>query len=268
MPTIGTKLLLAVVVGVTLTLLPVEAAVADVTESDGAVKVVMVGAVKDSEANLYSATTRPVFQIQVLLPVSDDPQCHMNFDADGSCGTRQTTNCAAYECWTWSPTVKDDQQTNIFNIDYDPTSGIPQPFSFDFTTYSKLPHTVLKTPPDPNEHFGGAQSFERPVFDVRAPNDLLPTTLQCTLSSPRGNPGPWRSCRLPRLKLMGVYRYRVRGVDIFGRARARPAHAGSPCRRGVGVHRTRLSNARAAKDEPDTKRIIGPKLQAAGAPRK
>jgi hypothetical protein len=113
---------------------------------------------------------------------------------------------------------------------------VPSYFDFDFTTYDTPPHTRLDTPPDPNDNFSGPQSVERPVFTFLAPDDLLPVTFQCSLSTLASRPGPWGSCRLPRLKLLGIYHCSARGVDVLGRADLNPPQytlSPTPCRARV-----------------------------------
>jgi hypothetical protein len=113
----------------------------------------------------------------------------MNFNADGPCGTQQTTGCPAIQCWTFTPSVANG--TNFIYVDYSPANDVPSEFDFDFTTYDRPPHTALQTPPDPNDTFTGLQSVERPMFTVEAPGELLPVSFRCSLSTSASRPGLW-----------------------------------------------------------------------------
>ena len=209
------------------------AAAADVTQSDWVVKVTLDGAVT-RDAGILSGARAPVFKIEVKV-AGTTIQCHMNFDADGPCGTRQTVGCPTYQCWTYTASVADGD--NLFYVDY----AVPeQGSSYEemvFDTYAEPPHTTLQVPLEANERYSGAQSFERPVFVIDDPDrNPLPIKPECTLSAPAATPGPWGSCRSPRLRLTGVYRLRVRTVDVFGRTDAVPVQyvfSPTPCRARV-----------------------------------
>jgi hypothetical protein len=220
----------------------VAAAGADVVSNDGTVKVVFVGAAHRNfgAPSTLSGTHRPVFKIQVLQP-NTPIQCQTNgvfsLDRLTACGTQQSTGCPAYQCWTYSPTVH-DAQFNALYVNEEPPEFVWTDMEIDYTTYTKPPQTRIATPPDVSERYVGSQVWEHPLFSFSDPSsDPLPVTFRCTLSAPSGRPGRWRSCRLPRLRLTGVYRLRARAVDVFGRPDPTPAQyifSPTPCR--VSVH--------------------------------
>ncbi len=221
---------------------PIAVAAAGFTQSDTAVSVVMPGAVPDQGNGALSGDRAPVFQIHVLLP-DTNVQCSMNDDGTyTACGTQQTSGCPAYQCWTYSPTVTDGE--NTIDIGEFTDGYAPGGLNVNFTTYGEAPHTTLATPPDPNDNYGGAQAWERPVFDIEAPSDLLPVTFQCALSATQAAPGRWGSCHLPRLRLTGIYRLGARAVDVFGRADPAPPQyvfSPTPCRAAVRGRMPRFS---------------------------
>ena len=208
-------------------------AAADITQSDAVVSVVLSGAGSDQTGEAISGDRVPVFRIQVLLP-DVSVQCSLNLATSTACGTQQTSGCPAYQCWTYSPTAPDGE--NTIDIGEFQQRYAPGGLILDFTTYGEAPHATLATPPDPNDNYSGAQAWERPVFDIEAPSDLLPVTFQCSLSTLSAAPAPWGSCHLPRLSLTGIYRLRARAVDVFGRADPAPPQyvfSPTPCRAAV-----------------------------------
>ncbi len=215
---------------------------ADVVNSDGTIRVMFVGAVQRNGdvPSTMSGTDRPVFKIQVLQP-NTPIQCQTNgggsLDHLTACGTQQSTGCPAHQCWTYSPSVH-DAQFNTLYVNEEPPEFVWTDMEIDYTTYTKPPQTRIAIPPDVSDRYPNPQVWEHPLFSFSDnSSDPLPVTFRCSLSAPSARPGPWRSCRLPRLRLTGVYRLRARAVDVFGRPDPTPAQyvfSPTPCR--VSVH--------------------------------
>jgi hypothetical protein len=209
-------------------------AAADVTQQDNNVKVTLVGGVTDSDGNVLSGSRATAFEIQVLTPATT-VQCHMNFDADATCGTQATTGCPTYQCWSYTAALSTDGFAEL-TVDYD-DGFLPSYLTFQFSAVSTPPDTTLAGPGE-NSSFNRPQSFERPLFDIE-PKSAAPSSVQCTLSAPAAPAGPWRSCNIPRLRLFGVYELRARAIDIFGRSDPTPAQtifSPTPCRPRVLGH--------------------------------
>ena len=200
---------------------------ADVSQQDNIVKVTLQGAVQRDQ-DVYDDSQQPSFDIQVLYP-GVNIQCHVgisDYGTDEPCGTQQTSNCPAYQCWSYAPTVADG--FGELYVDYD-GPDIPGYLEFQFTIDSTPPQTILHTPPN------GVSL--RPRFDVEASDDQAPVDgdqLQCAFSPASSPAGAWGSCgTLGPLKPTGIYRLQARAVDLFGRPDPSPAEyvfSPTPCR--------------------------------------
>jgi hypothetical protein len=146
------------------------------------------------------------------------------------------------QCWTYSPAFHGDNDASL-TVFYTFLDGPTKSFDFLFTIISKPPDTKLAGPTD-NPYYGPPSGSQRPQFDITpsSSDDKVPVTTQCTLWKAGTNPGPWGSCKMPRLDLLGVYNFRARAVDIFHRPDPTPPppilFSPTPCRATAprGVH--------------------------------
>jgi hypothetical protein len=219
------------------------AALADAVGGDDDVTVRILGGVTDDTGS-FSPSLTPTFLVEATQP-NVTMQCENGLDApDEPCGTQLTTGCPAVQCWTWTPTLPGDGRQEI-DVDYTDFSGISVRYHDDFIAMPNPPHTTVKGPQgDDDPDASGLTLFEKPSFDLSAPtvDESVENTFQCTLWKDGTAPGPWGSCKIPRLNLFGVYDFRARGVDIFGRVDPAPPppilFSPTPCRVTAppGVH--------------------------------
>lgn len=213
------------------------AAQADVTQTiDGnLVTVTLVGAVTDSDDNVFVPTDTPTVKITANDPSTTIGSCSVDDGNTTPCGTQQASGCPAHQCWAWTPRLQDGDG-DVLTIEVDDTELPSTLWTIDLTGYAEPPHTALETPPDPDFDFGAPKEFEYPSFTYAEANNPVPITYQCSLSSGATAPSSWGSCKLPRLKVLGIYRFAVRGVDIFGRTDPAPPQyvfSPTPCRATV-----------------------------------
>ena len=214
---------------------------ADVTDSsDPIVTVTLVGAKSDDSDNVFVGSLHPSFLIQVK-DQSATVQCAMDTlsgGQDGPCGTPVTTGCQAFACFSYTPSV-DKGGFHIMTVDYT-ISEFTTGKDFQFNADATPPDTALSLPPNPLESLLPSPAANlRPQFDVNVKDDFLEDDdfFQCTISLARSAPPPFRTCNTSkppaRLRATSTYLYRVRTVDLLGRADPTPAQyvfSPTPCR--------------------------------------
>ena len=221
---------------------------ADVTQSDGVVKVTLVGARKIND-QVWSGARRPIFRIQVLTP-NTPVGCRRSLDAKpgAPCGTEQSSGCPARQCWTYSMSVGRNASNSLY-VDYTGAYDTSTYLEFDFNTYAAPPQTTMnatdREPPVPWCSGLRAPILRRELQRRRPAPGPLPVRIVGAI----GGLGALGKCRwahdgddpdlqvvLPRLRRMGIYRFRARAVDVFGLEDPTPAQyvfSPTPCRASV-----------------------------------